>query len=107
LPQIIVTADGASEQRSVMLRERVNVADFESDRFAANLVERLGWAVIDAAEAERDQGTDERQSEDTEPERRFQRKPAVDRVPQGRLAAAFGQRSHHRFVDTGPVAGGS
>jgi hypothetical protein len=38
-----------------MLRERVNVADFESDHFAAQLVERLGWAVIDAHEVEADQ----------------------------------------------------
>jgi hypothetical protein len=35
-----------------MLRERVNVADFQSDHFAAQLVERLGWAVEDAHEAE-------------------------------------------------------
>ena len=27
-------------------------SDFESERFAANLVERLGWAVVDATEAE-------------------------------------------------------
>lgn len=56
MPQIVVTADKSDgrEHEAVMLRERVNVADFESDRFAANLVERLGWAVIDAAEAERD-----------------------------------------------------
>lgn len=53
MPQIIVTADGTRDQeQAVMLRERINVADFESDRFAANLVERLGWAVIDAAEVE-------------------------------------------------------
>ena len=54
MPQIIVTAgDGADvKQGTVMLRERVNASDFESDRFAANLVERLGWAVSDACEAE-------------------------------------------------------
>jgi hypothetical protein len=54
MPQIIVTADQAAErgEGSVMLRERVNVADFESDHFAAKLVERLGWAVSDADEAE-------------------------------------------------------
>ena len=34
--------------QTVTLRERVNVSDFESERFAANLVERLGWAVNDA-----------------------------------------------------------
>ena len=54
MPQIIVTADDArkQEQNGIMLRERVNIADFESERFAANLIERLGWAVIDATEAE-------------------------------------------------------
>jgi hypothetical protein len=54
VPQIIVTADQAQErdQEGIMLRERVNVADFESDRFAANLIERLGWAVVDATEVE-------------------------------------------------------
>ena len=53
MPQIIVTADPAErEEAPVMLRERVNVADFESDHFAAQLVERLGWAVSDAHEAE-------------------------------------------------------
>jgi hypothetical protein len=36
-----------------MLKERVNVADFESDHFAAQLVERLGWAVSDAHDVER------------------------------------------------------
>jgi hypothetical protein len=35
-----------------MLRERVNVEDFESEHFAAQLVERLGWAVGDADQAE-------------------------------------------------------
>jgi hypothetical protein len=54
VPQIIVTADHAQDREAggVMLRERINVADFESDRFAANLIERLGWAVVDATEAE-------------------------------------------------------
>ncbi len=58
VPQIIVTADHAQDQDpdGVMLRERVNVEDFESERFAANLVERLGWAVIDATEVERSPG---------------------------------------------------
>jgi hypothetical protein len=35
-----------------MLRERVNVSDFDSERFAANLIERLGWAVVDATDVE-------------------------------------------------------
>jgi len=56
MPQIIVTADqdGEQERSAVMLRERINVSDFESDHFAAQLVERLGWAVSDAHEAEQD-----------------------------------------------------
>jgi len=55
MPQIIVTARPASdrEQGAVMLRERVNPEDFESERFAANLIERLGWAVVDATEEAR------------------------------------------------------
>jgi hypothetical protein len=35
-----------------MLRERINVAHLESDHFAAQLVERLAWAVSDAHAAE-------------------------------------------------------
>jgi hypothetical protein len=54
MPQIIVTAGPTDQQGegAVMLRERVSPADFESERFAANLVERLGWAVLDATEEE-------------------------------------------------------
>ncbi|PZS14618.1 MAG: hypothetical protein DLM64_01405 [Solirubrobacterales bacterium] len=58
MPHIIVTTGGAKtkgrEQDAVTLRERVSVSDFESDHFAARLVERLGWAVSDAHEAEQD-----------------------------------------------------
>ncbi len=54
MPQIIVTAGhgGHGDEQTVTLRERVNASDFDSERFAANLVERLGWAVNDATEAE-------------------------------------------------------
>lgn len=53
MPEIIVktiAADGS--QAAVTLRERVNAADFESSHFAAQLVERVGWAVADAHAAE-------------------------------------------------------
>lgn len=55
MPQIIVTADrgAAFEAGAVTHRERVSVADFESEYFASQLVERLGWAVGDADEVER------------------------------------------------------
>jgi len=51
MPQIIVTADNPTEtgDRPVMFTERVNVRDFESGHFQGQLVERLGWAVEDAA----------------------------------------------------------
>src|ERR1700683_2713077 len=54
VPHITVTANRSSDRGGgpVMLRERVSVADFESDHFAAQLVERLGWAVSDADEVE-------------------------------------------------------
>ncbi len=50
MPQIIVTTGAARDPREgeVVLRERVNASDFESQRFAVNLIERLGWAVDDA-----------------------------------------------------------
>lgn len=55
MPQIIVTADrkAAFGEGAVTLRERVSVADLESEHFATQLVERLGWAVADADEVER------------------------------------------------------
>jgi hypothetical protein len=50
MPQIIVTADEQTDgaEPPIMFRERVNVSDFESNHFASQLVERLGWAVGDA-----------------------------------------------------------
>jgi hypothetical protein len=72
MPQIIVTAGNTAHEdgTTVTLRERVNASDFESERFAANLVERLGWAVHDATEAEQDQPEPE-----PEPEQRQRQRP--------------------------------
>ncbi len=55
MPQIIVVADpdAGFGEGPVTLRERVNVTDFESEHFATQLVERLGWAVEDADQVER------------------------------------------------------
>lgn len=55
MPQIIVIADKQTEdaEAPIMFRERVSVSDFESEHFAAQLVERLGWAVGDADELNR------------------------------------------------------
>ncbi len=56
MPQIIVTAKPAELQgeEAVMLREQVSVSDFESQHFANQLVERIGWAVSDANDVERE-----------------------------------------------------
>lgn len=52
-PWIIVTADGPPRQeQAIVLQERVGVEDFESDQFSARLVERIGWAMLDADELE-------------------------------------------------------
>ncbi|HTX12245.1 MAG TPA: hypothetical protein VME22_26750 [Solirubrobacteraceae bacterium] len=55
MPQIIVAADrgAAFGEGAVTFRETVNVADFESQHFATQLVERIGWAVEDADQVER------------------------------------------------------
>lgn len=42
------TPDGA-----VVLDERIAASDLDSDHFAAALVERIGWALADADDAER------------------------------------------------------
>ena len=55
MPQIIVTAENGDDERTVMLRERINSSDFEIATFAERLVERLGWAVDDAHAIEQEQ----------------------------------------------------
>lgn len=67
MPQIIVSAGDTADldDGTVTLRERINAADFESERFAVNLIERLGWAVSDAIHLE-DHGP-ERSDQSTEP----------------------------------------
>jgi hypothetical protein len=52
MPQILATTDGTEARESVLLRERVSLSDFESDHFASMLIERVGWAVLDADELE-------------------------------------------------------
>jgi hypothetical protein len=53
MPQILVTADGTDGRETVvLLRERVIPSDLESDHFSAHLVERVGWALVDADDIE-------------------------------------------------------
>jgi hypothetical protein len=48
MPEILITAGARASEQPVLLRERITARDLESDHFAAQLVERVGWAVLDA-----------------------------------------------------------
>jgi len=49
MPRILVTAASLDEaDPGVMLDERVATSDLSSDHFAAQLIERIGWALADA-----------------------------------------------------------
>ena len=57
MPQILVVTDPAEETAStVVYRERIALTDLESDHFSGQLVERVGWAVLDADELEHGDG---------------------------------------------------
>jgi hypothetical protein len=77
MPQIIVAADrgAAFGEGAVTFRERVNVADFDSQHFSAQLVERLGWAVEDADKAERVPGAAEDREQTPEDRKRLDGMP--------------------------------
>jgi hypothetical protein len=54
MPRIIVTTEAAPERAGAMLLdERILASDLESDHFAAQLIERIGWALFDADDTER------------------------------------------------------
>jgi hypothetical protein len=53
MPQILIATDGSEEgARTIVYRERIAPSDLESDHFSGQLVERVGWAVLDADEIE-------------------------------------------------------
>ncbi len=53
MPQILVVTDTQKDTAdSVVYRERIVPSDLESDHFSGQLVERVGWAVLDAEEIE-------------------------------------------------------
>jgi hypothetical protein len=53
MPRMIVTTEPPDRAHAeVMLDEHVATDDLESDHFAAQLVERIGWALADAESAE-------------------------------------------------------
>lgn len=87
MPRIIVTTDSVSsnlnEETPVLLDEHVHSVHLSTGHAAAQLVERLTWAVQDAESAERTQ--------------RSERRPLQERTARGRRPVS---RSHAR----GPVA---
>jgi hypothetical protein len=51
MPRVIVMSESSSErQGAITLDERVASADMRSGHQAAQLIERVGWAVHDAEE---------------------------------------------------------
>ena len=74
MPQITVTADRG--EGTVTWRERINASDFESKHFANHLVERIGWAVDDAHEVERDADRRPLTAESAQPDPRLTEAPA-------------------------------
>jgi hypothetical protein len=59
MTQILVVADTPHDSRdAVVYRERVAPTDLESDHFSGQLIERVGWAVLDADELEHNDEAD-------------------------------------------------
>jgi hypothetical protein len=55
MPQIVITTDGPGEDTGTEVhRERINSADVETETASHLLVERIGWALSDADQIEKD-----------------------------------------------------
>ena len=53
MPRMIVTTETPDRSdREVLMDEQVATTDLASDHFAAQLVERIGWALSDAETVE-------------------------------------------------------
>lgn len=53
MPRIIVTTDATADTAPVLLDERVSSIHLEDDHSAAQLIERLSWAITDAETVQR------------------------------------------------------
>jgi hypothetical protein len=59
MPQILVVTNIHDDTASsVVYREQISLNDLESDHFSGQLVERVGWAMLDADELEQKAGQD-------------------------------------------------
>jgi hypothetical protein len=53
MPRILVTSEPVERPKgAVMLDEHIATSDLTSQHFAAQLIERIGWAVDDAESSE-------------------------------------------------------
>jgi hypothetical protein len=53
MARILITTDRTRPRsRNVMLDERIATSDLDSDHFAAALIERIAWALVDADDVE-------------------------------------------------------
>lgn len=54
MPRIIIHAEPTSHREpvTVVLSERIEPSDLESERFGGRLIERVGWALVDARDVE-------------------------------------------------------
>ena len=54
MPRILVTTEQVEKpDLGVMLDEHIATSDLASNHFAAQLIERIGWALLDAEQSER------------------------------------------------------
>jgi hypothetical protein len=53
MPQILIITDEPEADAEIVYREHVASVHLEAEQSGMQLVERLGWAVSDALEAER------------------------------------------------------
>ena len=58
MPQIIIRTSGPGDgQGTEVHRERIHPTDVETERSSNLLVERISWALSDAADLEHERGT--------------------------------------------------
>jgi hypothetical protein len=86
MPRIIVTTDPSQlpDDAPVLLDERVHSVHLSSGHAAAQLVERLAWAISDAEDAEGARGARARQA--ARPTRQRPRR-SLPRTRRGRVAS--------------------
>jgi hypothetical protein len=96
MPRIIVTADPLSSERTddtpVLLDEHVHSIHLSTRHAAAQLVERLAWAVKDAESADDIRRLERRVRE----ERKVRRRPLADTSAHGAQAGAGDGRADSR-----------